>query len=246
MTVTKLNKGNLISTVTKKLLETEILLDIGCGIIPQNFTQPLVHICCEPFLEYVKVLSEKTKDLKDRKYIIINSSWEEVLKIFPEKSVDCVYLIDVIEHLVKEDALRLLKETEKICKQQIVIFTPLGFLPQNHPDGIDAWGLHGGHMQEHKSGWVPDDFNDNWDIYYSEVFHEYNNLGNKFETPYGALFAIKNFDDNLAYNEKETHNIHYLIDKLNHKFILVPIVCLLRILLFVKSQARGVKRLFYR
>jgi len=243
MSIVKLEKDILFLTVKEKIIESDILLDIGCGIKPQNLILPLVHICCEPFPEYIQVLSDKIKNLNNCEYVILNVSWEDALKIFPSKSVDSVFLLDVIEHLEKDIALQLLKETEKICRKQIVIFTPLGFLPQEHSDGLDAWGLHGGEMQEHKSGWMPFDFDKNWDIYLSEIFHDRNNLGEKFEVPFGAFFAIRN----LSKDESPIHNqkiaIYHIISRLNNKFILRSLTLSLKGLLFLKSKSNKLIRL---
>lgn len=193
MAVNWLEKDELLSTGIAQINPTDVLLDIGCGIMPQRFTVPSVHICVEPFTQYVEKLQEKVKDETDRSYVILNATWAEALKILPPKSVDTVIMIDVIEHIDKAEAKKLLKDTEKLARRQIVIFTPLGFLPQEHPDGKDAWGLDGGKWQEHKSGWEPDDFGDDWEIFAAKEFHMADNLGRGHETPFGALWAIKTF-----------------------------------------------------
>ncbi len=191
MRITWLESEKLFPTAVSQLEKVDIVLDIGCGISPQKFIIPKVHICCEPFRQYLDVLKDKIKQSPDRHHIFINASWSEAVNLFPPESVDSVFLIDVVEHLVKEEAVKLLKLTENIARRQIAVFTPLGFLPQEHPDGKDAWGLNGGVWQEHKSGWYPDDFDDSWDIYASKVFHTADNMGRPFETPFGAIWAIK-------------------------------------------------------
>jgi len=191
MEITWVAYHQLSSTVAGQLKKVNVVLDIGCGILPQNLVKPSVHICLEPFYQYIQVLQEKTGNESDRVYVIINATWAEATKIFPARSVDTVFLLDVIEHLDKEEASCLLKATETIAREQIVIFTPLGFLPQRHPDGKDAWGFDGGEWQEHKSGWQPEDFDDSYQIYASEVVHYVDNVGRAFEKPFGAFYAIK-------------------------------------------------------
>jgi hypothetical protein len=193
MNVTWIEKGDFLSRVTNHLEPVESVLDIGCGILPQKYIRPMVHICCEPFTQYVEVLKEKTKTEFDRNYLILNASWSDALKFFPAKSVDSVFLMDVIEHIEKEEAVRLLKATEDLARRQVVVFTPLGFFPQRHPDGKDAWGLDGADWQEHKSGWQPEDFDDSWVVYACRDFHATNNLGEPLETPFGAIWAVKTF-----------------------------------------------------
>jgi hypothetical protein len=192
MDITWLESNLLFPSVIDKLQKPEVVLDIGCGIMPQKFVRPLVHICCEPFNQYVEHLQKKVAMEYDRSYVIVNATWSEAISIFPPKSVDSVFLVDVVEHLEKGEALDLLARTEKLARKQIVIFTPLGFLPQENLNDKDAWGLDGGSWQEHKSGWSPEDFDDSWSIYASQIFHTSDIYGRAFETPYGAMWAIKN------------------------------------------------------
>ncbi len=191
MSITWVASEELMPVVSKNLIKPEIALDIGCGIRPQQFVRPLVHICCEPFSQYVDHLMKATQNAVDRTYIIVNATWAEAVKLFPPKSVDTIFLVDVIEHLNKAETTELLIASESIARRQLVIFTPLGFMPQQHPDGRDAWGLDGGMWQEHKSGWTPDDFDDTWDVYASKVFHTSDNVGKPLDVPFGAFWAIK-------------------------------------------------------
>ena len=195
MNVRWVEKEDLFPTVVARLASVEVVLDIGCGIMPQPYVRPSVHICCEPFDQYVEHLQSKIKNELDRTYVVLNATWEEAVRFFPSKSVDTVFLVDVVEHLEKAESLRLLKATEEIARRQVAVFTPLGFLPQCHPDGKDAWGLDGGRWQEHKSGWVPEDFDGSWEIYASKEFHAADNVGKAFDTPFGALWAVKSFDE---------------------------------------------------
>jgi hypothetical protein len=60
------------------------------------------------------------------------------------------------------------------------------------------WGLGGGSWQEHKSGWLPEDFREGWQVLASKDFHLVDNLGKVLPEPYGALFAIRTFDEEAA------------------------------------------------
>lgn len=170
---------------------SEKVLDIGCGIRPQQYIKPRIHICADPFHQYIVKLQEMCQDNEKTSYLILNADWAKVLDTFPEKSVDTVFLLDVIEHLDKETGKELLKKTEAICRKQIVLFTPLGFIEQNHPDGKDAWGYDGGKWREHKSGWLPEDFDNTWEFLICKNFHTHDNLGNSYDDHKGAMWAFK-------------------------------------------------------
>lgn len=206
----------LMAKASERIMPVRTLLDIGCGIQPQQILKPLIHICCEPFKQYVEKLQEITGRIHDRDYIILNASWADAVEMFPEKSVDTVILLDVIEHLEKEEALKLLHRTEKIARRQIAIFTPLGFMPQVHADGKDAWGLDGGAFQEHKSGWQPDDFDNTWEIIAAKQFHTIDSLNRTLDTPFGALWAIKTYPGTgtILAGTSRRQRLHAFVDRI--------------------------------
>lgn len=115
----------------------------------------------EPCQEYVEILT-KMGDL-----VVINTDWSQVPFLFQSNSVDYITIHDVIEHLTKEDGRNLLSHTIPIARKGVDVFTPIGFVEQiPGEDGLDAWGLHGGEWQRHRSGWVPEDF-PGWEIEFS-------------------------------------------------------------------------------
>ena len=76
-----------------------------------------------------------------------------------DKSVDTIFLLDVIEHIEKEEGKALLQDALRVARVQVVVFTPLGFMPHEAHDTPSDWGdiLHGSN-QEHLSGWTPQEF----------------------------------------------------------------------------------------
>jgi hypothetical protein len=65
---------------------------------------------------------------------------------FREMAFDTVLLLQVIEHLSKECGLQALNECERVGSQ-VLITTPVGFLPQRPYDNNP--------YQTHVSGWTP-------------------------------------------------------------------------------------------
>jgi GT2 family glycosyltransferase/glycosyltransferase involved in cell wall biosynthesis len=195
MVINKLNREDLFTVVKEKIIQVDIVGDIGCGIRPQNFIEPRHHICIDPHNQYLEYLKELHSN--NNKYLFVNADWSEAIKLFPQYSFETIFLLDVIEHLEKDVALKLLEETKKLVTKQIVIFTPLGFIEQHHETEKDAWGLDGGKWQEHKSGWLPEDFGEGWEFFVCEDFHTHDNAGNEYEKPKGAFFAIYNSQNNV-------------------------------------------------
>ena len=211
------NKEEFLNSIHSFIKPCSVVLDIGCGIRPQTIIEPKVHICCDPHLEYIEHLRKiidfyRGNDLNNfeinpfctltkennSEFVFINSDWENALKLFPQNSVDTIFLLDVIEHLDKDRGLRLIKLTETLCRKQIVLFTPLGFIEQEHDTIEDAWGLSGANLQKHLSGWLPDEFGEGWEIIVCKDFHEFDNDGNKYEEPKGAFWAVKNLDSDMG------------------------------------------------
>lgn len=183
----------------------DVLLDVGCGIRPQTLAIGRFHVCCEPFPEYASHLQAAIRSRSVRGDLVLQLSWADVLRSFPDKSVDTVFLLDVIEHLEKEEGARLLRDTERIARRQIVLFTPLGFMPQHCAGSTDGWGLGGAEVQEHLSGWSPDDFDGAWEIVGCRDFHTIDGAGKPLERPFGAFFAIREIAPPSEETERERH-----------------------------------------
>jgi hypothetical protein len=183
----------IFSIVEKNIVPTHIVLDIGAGIRPQSFFIPTTHIIVEPFLPYINSLKKEWMAIPRTVYL--NGTWDRVLPFFPDKSVDTVFALDVIEHFEKEDGIRFIKEVERIASKQIVIFTPLGLYPQEYDESdlTDRWGLQGGYWQSHRSGWEPSEFSDSWDVFACKDFHTVDQHGSPMDRPFGAFWAIKSF-----------------------------------------------------
>ncbi len=193
MAITWLNKEELLTAVQKRLKSADKVLDIGCGIRPQSLIEAKIHICAEPFSEYVEILQNRYAG--NPRYIFLHGTADHILSLLPDYSIDTIFLVDVIEHLEKEIGRTIIKECERVARKQIVLFTPIGFMHQeSSPDGTDGWGLHGAEWQDHKSGWTPEEFDDSWDVIACDGFHEFNAVGERFDPPIGAFWAIKNND----------------------------------------------------
>ena len=102
-------------------------------------------MCVEPFWPYLIKLI-------DAGYHVANHTALEFLQTADQW--DAIYLLDVIEHMEREEGEQVIELCLERATQQIVVFTPYGFMEQDE----DGWDLGGDYWQTHRSGWTPHDF----------------------------------------------------------------------------------------
>lgn len=191
MGVTYVGRDEALAAVGARVEDVEVVLDLGPGICPQPFIKnPYVHICVEAHRPYIERVKRESKD--DPKFVFINSPWDKVMGMFPDKSVDTVFALDFIEHLEKEDGLLMLQEAQRVARRQVVVYTPNGFFPQAHNDEHDRWGMDGGYWQTHRSGWQMGDFGGGWEFVICDDYITLDEHNEPMEEPMGALWAIRN------------------------------------------------------
>jgi hypothetical protein len=173
----------------ESILETDVVLDMGCGIRPMTFFRPRVHVCVEPHQEYVQILGQMAAHQPH--LVILHTDAGNIVRVLADQSVDSIFLIDVIEHLSKEEGLEILNHCSRIARRQIAVFTPLGFVAQEFEnEEQDAWGLSGTDLQRHRSGWTPDDFGEGWSFLCCNAYHTADPKGRKRDKPAGAFWAL--------------------------------------------------------
>lgn len=123
------------------------MLDLGCGkgTAGDYFNKDKKHELTgvDIFEQYIKECKSKACYSK-----VIN---KDIRKIdFPKKSFDVVLLLQVVEHLKKAEALKLIKKAEKIARKVVVVSTPNGGCEQDVYDS----NLY----QKHLSIWSLKDF----------------------------------------------------------------------------------------
>jgi len=169
----------------------DIIIDIGCGTRPQTFFVPYIHNCIDPYKPYIDAIANSTIDTLDRIWIFNQGDWVKSIEIMKSGNINSVFLLDVIEHLDKDESLKLLKETEKLVSDQIIVYTPYGYFDQVECDGKDAWGMDGVEFQKHKSGWYPEDFGEGWKVWVLPYAHIVNSMNEPIK-PSSAILAIYN------------------------------------------------------
>lgn len=125
----------------QELTDVGSVLDLGCG--PNS---PLSAVGCggekvgvEAFEPYVT--AARAAHTHDH---IHHQSFSD-LEV-PLKSFDAVVMLDVIEHLERDEAMALIRKAESIARKKVVISSPNGFIQQ--------CALDGNPLQQHLSGWT--------------------------------------------------------------------------------------------
>jgi Methyltransferase domain len=181
------------SAIKPHVAAAESVLDIGAGIRPQTYVEAgQVHICVDAYRPYLDCLRDERRD--DNRLVLLNAGWEEAMAMFPDASVDSVFALDVLEHLERDEGERLLAAAERIARNQVIVFTPLGFYPQSYEPGqLDRWGMLGGYWQTHRSGWELEDFGSEWKLIVCADLHQEDQHGQPLAEPSGAFWAIRTF-----------------------------------------------------
>lgn len=176
--------------VRARVRRTDVVLDVGCGIRPISWFRPRVHLVVEPHKPYIESMLGQHPD--PTRFVPFNGTWDQVLPLLPDASVDSVFALDVIEHMEKDDGVAFLRQAERVARCQVMIFTPLGFFPQSyeHAEAQDRWGMDGAYWQTHRSGWEPEDFGEGWDLVCCKAFHTQDDEGNPLDEPFGAIWGF--------------------------------------------------------
>lgn len=121
------------------------VLDVGCGdgslMVKVNCDRKYDVVGIDLYKPYLKIARESGVYKK----IIVS----DIRKLkFKNNSFDAVLLSQVIEHLNKKEALKVISTMEKIAKDKVIICTTNGFAPYDPFDVFDDNSL-----QVHKSGW---------------------------------------------------------------------------------------------
>lgn len=188
MTVNVVNHKDFLVTINELLLDSRTVLDVGCGV-----GATLQEFCC-PIKIGVDAHRPYLENARSGVFIKINFTAERISELFLPNSLDCVTLIDVIEHFEKGVGYDVLRQVEGIAAKKVIVFTPRGFFQQLD---VDHYGLGGECYQRHRSGWEVEDFNNlGYNVVIFSKFHDQNNLAfvhvyGKDAEPIDALLAWK-------------------------------------------------------
>jgi len=132
-----------VKVLRKETRGCNSLLDLGCGYNTyiHKITKGIPRsVGVDVFMPSI----EKARAAKTHSEFVLDDVMSYLRKQ-PDKSFDAIIALDLIEHLTKEDGIKLKDEMERVAAKKAIILTPNGFVPQRPYDN-NPW-------QEHKSGW---------------------------------------------------------------------------------------------
>jgi methyltransferase family protein len=121
------------------------VLDVGCG--RSSVLSELPPVKRSVGLEaHLPALEESRRKGLHHEYVQGDARTAD----FPDGAFDAVLMMDLIEHLDRDEGNALLDRAERIANAKVIVFTPNGFIPQEEYDDNP--------LQVHRSGWSVDDF----------------------------------------------------------------------------------------
>jgi len=119
--------------VQKEVSPSDTVLDIGCGRM-YSITNLYPHYkpttLKSKSIVGVDINKCSLTFVKERiRSTLFNMVQHDLTKTLPfqDKSFDVVLLLDILEHLKLEDAIKLLYESTRVAKRKIIAFTPAAF-----------------------------------------------------------------------------------------------------------------------
>ncbi len=115
------------------------VLDLGCGMVSATGNIGANHFAVDCYVPYLEELSRKGMK-------VLMGHLPGIINIFLQGSWDHVLLLDVVEHLKKEDAITTIIGAKNIARKSVFINTPKGFVNQTANDllggGKNKWQQH--------------------------------------------------------------------------------------------------------
>ena len=127
--------------IQQYITQDDSVLDLGCGIMNAVDELELKSMLG------LDIWGKYLDHIKD-KFPTVRMDMSETDR-FMNKSYDIVICLDVVEHLDKQLALKVIDECKRICRKKAIIYTPKEFL-DNKESVVNSWGLGENPHQIHK------------------------------------------------------------------------------------------------
>jgi 2-polyprenyl-3-methyl-5-hydroxy-6-metoxy-1,4-benzoquinol methylase len=120
------------------------ILDVACGLsFKSKFIDAQIRVGVDIHDKYFEHIESSVP------YAVIKYDVRKLEEIFVPNSFDVVIALDIIEHLEKDESLKMIEACEKIARKAVILETPEGFIPQD----MDIQGHGADEWQTHRCGW---------------------------------------------------------------------------------------------
>jgi ubiquinone/menaquinone biosynthesis C-methylase UbiE len=157
--------------IQKHVSKNDTVLDLGCGIM-QSTTNVLETIDRDKYSTFrwkkrqiIHFLQNSPKIIQCKsllgcdiwpKYLDVSKQYFPVLKLgmdeldrFMDDSFDVVLCIDVLEHLLLDDAILAINHMKRIARKKVLVYTPSKF-ETNEEHVENVWNLGENKFQKHQ------------------------------------------------------------------------------------------------
>lgn len=140
-----------------------LVLDVGSGMAQYHAallgeSAPRVDqlVLLDAHAPYLGERAQRfAKEIELSRVVLLHGEALAVLRTVDDECLDVVMAIDFVEHLVLDDAIRVVNEMKRALKPggKLLVFVPEG----NHPQDKDHFQSGGDFWQTHRSTWYLDD-----------------------------------------------------------------------------------------
>lgn len=132
--------------------ESSTILDVGCG---RGWQMETISKYKNFYSAGIDLFMPNVSECKKKRIYDECIVCDVRFLPFRKESFDIAICLEVIEHTIKSEGLKLIQDLEEIARTQVIISTPNGFLPllPVYEDEVKTNPL-----QVHKSGYLPIEF----------------------------------------------------------------------------------------
>jgi SAM-dependent methyltransferase len=139
------DRNNFSGLFHREIADGWTILDVGCGHHSSiaGITKNALRVGLDHYEPYIS----RSRSQSIHNFYILSDA---TALPFETNSFDCALATEVLEHLHKQEGLRMIEEMERVAKKKILLTTPNGFLP-TYP------GPNDNPDEAHLSGWAVDE-----------------------------------------------------------------------------------------
>jgi ubiquinone/menaquinone biosynthesis C-methylase UbiE len=135
----------------KHINKNDTVLDLGCGVMSatmESFWNSGMPRIVAKFVLGVDIYEKYLKAINYLEGVFLIKHDITDMSIFIDKSFDVVLALDILEHLERKDAFKVIKEMERVARKKIIVYTPAVF-DDNVRNVDNVYGLGKNKYQEH-------------------------------------------------------------------------------------------------